>query len=109
MPSKWSAEWEQVKYENPTLFRQIVSMNAKEVNGLCNENKPKYSSFVQSYDEENGFTNGNHQVSPKTTVLRAQHAGGDKRMNNNNQRKNLPTGKPKRWDDSNEQWVEIDE
>ena len=108
LPTKWSVEWERVKYENPALFRQIVSTKAKEVNGICHENKPKYSGFVQSYDEENSFTNGHSKLSPKTTVYRAQHAGGDKKMDMN-QNRNILNGKPKRWDDSKEQWVEIDE
>ena len=108
LPTKWSAEWEQVKNENPTLFRQIVSRNAKEVNGLCQKNKTKFCNFVQPYYDEDISTHENNK-SPKTTVIRAQHSGDRKLDNNNNVNKKSLHGKPKRWDDSIEKWVEVDE
>ena len=107
LPTKWSAEWEKVKNENPSLFRQIVSRNAKEVNGLCQKNNTKFCNFVQPYYDEDASTHENK--SPNTTVVRAQHSGDRKLDDNNNLNKKSLRGKPKRWDDSIEKWVEIDE
>lgn len=107
LPTKWSAEWEKVKNENPSLFRQIVSRNAKEVNGLCQKNNTKFCNFVQPYYDEDASTHENK--SPNTTVLRAQHSGDRKLDDNNNVNKKSLRGKPKRWDDSIEKWVEVDE
>ena len=109
LPKKWSAEWEQVKNENPTLFCQVVSGKGQQINGLCQENKYKYSNFVQSHNEDSS-KHENNNVRPKTTVIRAESVG-DKRLDNNNnsQIKKFLNAKPKRWDDSLEQWVEVDE
>ena len=109
LPTKWSAEWEQVKNENPTLFCQVVSGKGQQINELCQENKSKYSKFVQSHDEDSS-KHENNNVRPKTTVIRAQPVG-DKRLDNNNnsQIKKFLNAKPKRWDDSLEQWVEVNE
>ena len=111
LPTKWSAQWERVKHENPALFRQIVSRTTKNVNEFSQENKTKFSNFVQSYNEEDTPTFENNVNCPKTSVKRAQDTGSDKPIdtNNNSQGKKILNGKPKRWDDSIEEWVEVDD
>ena len=62
---------------------------------------------MQPYYDEDASTYENK--SPNTTVVRAQHSGDRKLDDNNNVNKKSLRGKPKRWDDSIEKWVEIDE
>lgn len=107
LPRKWSAEWEQIKAENPILFCQIVTGPGKPSHGLSINRKPMFPNFVKSAEEEDILPSHSSQILTESSNPRARTVGGNKYDNNNNTKygKYPFDNKPKTWDEATEQWI----